>query len=126
MSPPTSAPIYDKLEQLEKIEGVLIPGEAIQAVFDMKGGGTGFLGITTKRLVVYDKSFLRKMKAIVSIPYSRIHSVAAEDERGLLSGSGFFASSKLIITTSHGELEFEFRGADKAEHAHRLIIQHMV
>lgn len=119
-------PHYDKKEQLEKIEHALLPNEQIWAVFDMRGGGTGFIGITNKRVIVYDKSFMRKMKAIVSIPFSRIHSVAAEDESGALTGRGFFASSKVILHTASGELEFEFRGADKAHHAHNLILSQMV
>lgn len=98
----------------------------LEAVLDMKGGGTGFLGITTRRIIVYDKSFLRKMKAIVSIPYSRVQTVAAGDESGLLSGRGFFSSSKLMVTTSHGEHEFEFRGAGKAHLAHQLILGHIL
>jgi hypothetical protein len=119
-------PIYDKKEQLDKILSGLLPGEEVQAVLDMKGGGTGFLGITTKRIIVYDKSFLRKMKAVVSIPYSRVQTIAAEDESGLLSGRGFFSSSKLIIYTSHGEHEFEFRGADKAHLAHQMVLSHIL
>lgn len=118
--------IYDKKEQLEKIESALLDGETVEAVFDMKGGGTGFLGITSHRVIVYDKAFLRKMKAIVSIPYSRIYTIAAADESGLLTGRGFFSSSTLVLTTSHGDLEFEFRGADKAHIAHDLILQHML
>jgi hypothetical protein len=117
---------FDKKEQLDKIESGLLPGEAVEAVFDMKGGGTGFIGITSKRLIVYDKAFLRKMKAVVSIPYGRIVSVAAQDESGLLSGRGFFSSSTVVLTTPHGELEFEFRGADKAHVAHDLILRHML
>mgnify|MGYP003462189999 CR=1 FL=1 len=118
--------IFDKQDQLDKIEAAMIPGETIDAVFDMKGGGTGFIGITTHRIIVYDKAFLRRMKAVVSIPYSRILALAAEDESGLLTGRGFFASSKVLLTTSHGEYEFEFRGADKAHIAHNLILGHMV
>ena len=118
--------VFDKKDQLEKIEAALLPGEELQAVFDMKGGGTGFLGITSKRVIVYDKAFLRKMKAIVSIPYSRIQTIAAEDDSGLFTGRGFFASSKLVLTTSHAEFEFEFRGADKAHLAHELILQHLI
>ncbi len=117
---------HDKSEQLQKIQAALLPGEAVEAVFDMKGGGTGFIGITSKRIIVYDKSFARKMKALVSIPYNRITSIAAEDESGLLTGRGFFASSKLVLTTSHSELEFEFRGAEKAHIAHNLILHHML
>lgn len=118
--------IFDKKEQLEKIKAALLAGENIEAVFDMKGGGTGFLGITSHRIIFYDKVFLRRMKAVVSIPYTRITSIAAEDESGLLTGRGFFASSKLVITTQQGEYEFEFRGADKAHTAHNLILSHMV
>ena len=92
----------------------------------MKGGGTGFIGITNKRVIVYDKTFLRKMKAIVSIPYSRINAIAAEDESGLFTGRGFFGSSKIVLHTSSGEYEFEFRGADKAHLAHTMILSHMV
>lgn len=121
-----AGPLFDKKEQFEKIAAGLLPGEFVTAVFDMKGGGTGFLGITSKRLIVYDKSFMRKMKAMVSIPYSRIHTVAAQDESGLLTGRGFMSSSTLVITTSHGEHEFEFRGADKAHIAHDLILGHLL
>jgi hypothetical protein len=117
---------YDKKEQLEKIKSSLLKDETIEAVFDMKGGGTGFLGITSHRVIIYDKAFLRKMKAVVSIPYARIHSIAAEDESGLFTGRGFFSSSKLILNTSHGDYEFDFRGADKAHLAHNMILAHIV
>ena len=118
--------VYDKQDQLDKIQSALLNGEVVEGVFDMKGGGTGFLGVTNKRVIVYDKAFMRKMKAVVSIPYSRITSIAAQDESGLLSGRGFFASSTVVLSTSHGEFEFEFRGADKAHLAHNLILSHMV
>jgi hypothetical protein len=118
--------IYDKQDQLQKIESGLLPDEAVEAVFDLKGGGTGFVGITSKRLIIYDKAFLRRMKAVVSIPYNRITTIAAEDESGLFTGRGFFASSKVVIATSHGDFELEFRGADKAHVAHNLILGHML
>jgi hypothetical protein len=118
--------IYDRKEQFEKIKAALLPGENLEAVLDMKGGGTGFLGITTQRIIFYDKVFLRRMKAMVSIPYARINSVATEDESGILTGRGFFSSSKIVITTSQSDFEFEFRGADKAHIAHNLILSHML
>ena len=118
--------LFDKREQVDKIQAALLPHESVEAVFDMKGGGTGFIGITSHRIIFYDKSFVRKMKALVSVPYSRIHSVAAEDESGLLTGRGFFASSKLVIHTSHGEHEFEFRGSDKAHLAHNMVLRHIL
>jgi hypothetical protein len=122
VQPPQTQVYFDKKDQLDKITNGMIQGERLYAVFDMKGGGTGFLGITSKRLIIYDKAFLRRMKAIVSVPLSRIQTIAAQDESGLFSGRGFFASSVLVVTTSHGEHEFEFRGADKAQQAHQLIL----
>ena len=118
--------IYDRKEQLAKIEAALLEGEHVEAVFDMKGGGTGFIGITSHRIVVYDKAYLRKMKAMISIPYSRVYSIASQDESGLFTGRGFWASSVLVLATAHDHFEFEFRGADKAHIAHDLILQHIV
>ena len=59
-----------------------------EAVFDLKGGGTGFLGITSKHVIFQDNNFLQRMKAMVSIPYDRIHTIAAEHDAGWLSGGG--------------------------------------
>ena len=43
--------LVDKKDQLEKIEGVCLPNETIRAVFDLKGGGSGFIGLTDKRSI---------------------------------------------------------------------------
>jgi hypothetical protein len=119
--------IVDKKEQLEKIESICLSDEIIRAVFDMKGAGTGFLGITDKRIIYYDKAFLKSKKALVSIPYERIASVASEDHKGFLIKSGFFVSD--ILTISPIGLEpktFEFRGGDKAHVAHNMIMEHLL
>jgi hypothetical protein len=78
--------IFDRPDQLAKIEAGLLPGEEIEAVFDAKGGGTGFVGITSKRVIFQDNAWVVKSMAIVSIPYSRIHTVAAEDSASFLTG----------------------------------------
>ena len=119
--------IFDRKDQLDRVVASLLPNEIVEAVFDLKNVGTGFLGITSKRIIFYDDSFLRRTKAVVSIPYNRIAVIAAEDtDNNIFAGRGFFASSKLMLVTSHGEHEFEFRGADKAHTAHNLILSHMV
>jgi hypothetical protein len=69
---------------------------------------------------------MRRMKALVSIPYPKVNSVAAEDESGLFTGRGFFSSSKLVVHSGSGEFEFAFRGADKAHLAHQLIMEHLL
>lgn len=122
----TDKPYADKKEQLEKIQQACLPGETVHGVFDMKGGGTGFLGVTSKRIIVYDKAFMRKMKAVVSIPYNRIYTIAAEDESGLMTGRGVFSSSKIALKAGGDEYEFEFRGADKAHYAHNMILSLML
>src|SRR5688500_3780606 len=67
--------LFDKRDQLEKLDGALLPTEEVLACLDMKGGGTGFLGITDRRLVIYDKAFLGKMKVITSLPFREIVTI---------------------------------------------------
>ena len=119
--------IVDKKDQLEKIEGVCLPNEIIRAVFDLKGGGTGFLGLTDKRIIFYDKAFMKKRKAIVSIPYSRIASVASEDNKGFIIRSGFLVSDTLTVDPIGLEPRtFEFWGGDKAHAAHNIIMEYLL
>jgi hypothetical protein len=119
--------IVDKKDQLEKIEEYCLPQETIHAVFDLKGSSTGFIGITDKRLVYYDKEFLGKKRAIVSIPYSRIVSVSSEDEQGILVRNGLLGSDSLMIQVMGMDVKvFEFRGGDKAHKAHSIIMEHIL
>ena len=118
--------IFDKQDQLEKIQSWVMPGETLYAVYDCKGAGTGFIGITDRRIIFYDKQFMRKVKAMVTVPYSQIAAISSEDKSGLLTGRGFFSSSKIgIHTTGNAYYEFEFRGADKAHQAYSLIMPHL-
>jgi len=119
--------IVDKKDQLEKIEGVCLPDEIIRAVFDLKGRDTGFIGITDKRIIYYDKAFLKAKKALVSIPYDRIASVASEDNKGFIIKKGFLVSDTLTIQPIGSETKtFEFRGGDKAHIAHNIIMEHLL
>lgn len=83
-----AAVYHDRKGQLDKIQAVVRPGEEIKAVGDLKGEGTSFLGVTSPPVIFDDNVFLRRMKAIVSIPYNRITSISAEDESGPLTGRG--------------------------------------
>jgi len=119
--------VVDKKEQLEKIEGVCLPDETIRAVFDLKGAGTGFIGITNKRIIYYDKAFLKSKKALVSIPYAHIATVASEDHKGFLIRKGFLVSDTLTVNPIGLEAKtFEFRGGDKAHHAHNIIMEYLL
>ena len=119
--------VVDKEDQLEKIEDFCLPDETVHAVFDLKGSGTGFVGITDKRIIYYDKAFLGRKKAMVSIPYSRIVSVSSEDDSGILVEKGFFTSDSLMVQAMGMEVTvFEFRDGDKAHRAHSLIMEHIL
>lgn len=119
--------IVDKKDQLEKIEGICMEDEIIRAVFDLKGRGTGFIGITNKRVIYYDKEFLRGKKALVSIPINRIAAVASEDNKGFLIKSGFLVSDTLTISSMGLEPKtFEFRGGEKAHQAHNILMEYLL
>jgi Bacterial PH domain len=114
--------VYDKKEQYDQIMPWLLAGEALGFVFDCKGAGTGFVAVTDKRLLFYDKAFLGKRKALTSVPFSRISSVSSVDQgRGL-----FGATSELVVKTGSEAFEFEFRGGDKAQRAYQLIMSKLI
>ena len=118
--------IFDKKDQLDKVWDWILPGETLYAVYDCKGAGTGFIGITDRRIIFYDKRFIGKKKAMVSVPHSQIAAVSSEDKSNLLTGRGFFSSSTIgIHTTGNAYYEFEFRGADKAHEAYQFIMPHL-
>jgi len=122
----TQEVIFDKQDQLDKIWDWVIPGETLYAIYDCKGAGTGFVGITNRRLIFYDKRFLGKKKAMVTVPHSQIAAISSEDKSNLLTGRGFFSSSNIgIHTTGNAYYEFEFRGADKAHEAYQFIMPHL-
>lgn len=111
---------YDNASQLERIQAYVIPGEVLMAVFDCKGAGTGFVGITDRRLIFYDQAFVTGKKAMVSIPYNHIVGIASADE-GVI-----FQTSEITLMTAAGNYTFIFRGADKAHWAYAYIIAQLL
>jgi len=117
--------LFDKRDQLEKLEGTLLPNEEVLACLDMKGGGTGFLGITDRRLVIYDKAFLGKMKVITSLPFREVVTIGAQDNDRM--GRGYFGSSVLTLTARNGQTYlFEFRTSEKAHAAHTMLLERLL
>ncbi len=109
-------PYCDRADQLNRILPYLLEGEELFAVYDCKGGGTGFVGITDRRIIFYDQAFLTNRKAMVSVPYHQVVAVGAWDE-GIV-----FRTSTLTLVTAAGNYTFVFRGADKAQKAYRYIM----
>jgi hypothetical protein len=115
---------FDKQDQVDKIQAGLLPGESIIAVYDSKGGGTGFIGLTKRRVVLQDNGFVGKRVALTSVPYSKINAVSFVSDKSML---GKLASTSSSIAVSVGSVtyEIEFRGEQKAKHAHDVILGFM-
>src|SRR5215468_3842190 len=102
--------IYDNKGQLQQVESGLMDGEEIIAVYDAIGAGTGFLGLTNRRVIIQDKSFVGKRIAITSIPYSKVSSISVVSNK---SWAGeFFSSGTIAITVGQHQYEVEFRGVE--------------
>lgn len=116
----TQSPAFDKKDQLDRIVPYVIQGEVLKAVYDCKGGGTGFVGITDRRVIFYDQGIISKKKSMVSIPYHQVIAVSTADE-GVI-----FQSSEVTLITAAGKFSFEFRGAEKANWVYRYIINQIL
>jgi hypothetical protein len=92
---------FDKKDQLERIQSLGVDGEILYGVFDMKGGGTGFMGITDRRIIFMDESFFRKSKVLVTVPFTKITAVGVEDSGRSLNP--FLATSKLFVVAGARE-----------------------
>jgi len=107
------------------IKSGLLHGESLIAVYDLKGGGTGFIGLTTKRLIIQDNSFAGGRSAIKSIPYSKVNAVGYVTDKSFMGQ--YFSSAKIgVAVGSGGEYICEFRGDNKAKHAHDVILWHIM
>lgn len=114
--------VYDNKSQLQQIESGLLDGETIIAVYDAVGAGTGFLGLTNRRIIIQDKSFVGKRVAITSIPYSKVSSVSVVSNK---SWAGqFFSTGTIAITVGTHTYEVEFRGTEKTHHVHNVILHY--
>lgn len=111
---------FDKQDQLDKIQAGLLPGETIIAVYDGKGGGTGFIGLTNRRVVLQDNSFVGKRVALTSVPYSKINAVSFLSDKSMLGR--FASSSSIAISVGATAYQIEFRCEEKAKHAHDVIL----
>lgn len=120
----STPPVFDKQDQYDKIASGLMPGEQVLAVYDCTGAGTGFVGLTDRRLILQDNSFVGKKSAVTSIPYSRITSVSIVSNKSMMGR--FFSSSSLAVTVSGSQVhEADFRGEEKAAHAHNVILHYI-
>ncbi|MBU4335782.1 MAG: PH domain-containing protein [Actinobacteria bacterium] len=111
---------HDKRDQLQKVTSGLLDGEELYAVYDCTGAGTGFVGLTDRRLVLQDNSFVGAKVAVTSVPYSQIKSVSMVSNKSWTGG--FFSTATVAINLGGTIHEAEFRGVAKAQHVHNLIV----
>lgn len=107
--------VYDSEEQYMRVLAYLIPGETLFAVYDCKGAGTGFLGITDQRLLFYDLGTIIKNRNMISIPYNQITVIAVADE-GVV-----FQSGQLTVFTASGKFEYQFTSPEKTRWVYQFI-----
>jgi len=113
---------YDRRDQYQQIVSGLLPGEKVIAVYDATGVGTGFIGLTDRRVIIQDRSFVGKRVAITSIPYSKVTAVSVVSNKSW-AGS-FFSSGVIAIHVGTHTYEVEMRGVEKTQHVHNLILHY--
>ncbi|WP_067490203.1 PH domain-containing protein [Actinomadura hibisca] len=114
---------HDRSGQLKQIESGLLPGEQIVAVYDAIGTGTGFIGLTDRRVIVQDTSFVGKKVALTSIPYNKITSVSVLSNKSW--AGGYFSTGSIAVHVGTQTYVVEFRGDHKSHHVHDVILQHI-
>jgi len=109
---------YDSKTQLDRVVPLLLQGEALLYVYDLKGAGTGFLGVSDRRLIFMDQNFLdRKDVAIISVPFARISYVAIQTEHKLLGRD----TSGVTVAVTGRTFDFVFHGLKKAHDIFQVI-----
>jgi PH (Pleckstrin Homology) domain-containing protein len=120
----TAEPSFDKQDQYDRIREGLLPGETVLAVYDCIGTGTGFIGLTDRRVILQDNSFVGKKVALTSVPYSRVQAVSFVSNKSMLGK--WSSSSEVAILVGGATHECEFRGHDKARVVHDTILRHII
>ena len=113
---------YDRREQYQQIVSGLLPGENVIAVYDAVGVGTGFIGLTDKRVILQDKSFVGKRVAITSIPYAKVTAVSLVSDKSW--AGNFFSTGKIAIHVGAQTWEIDVRGVEKTQHIHNVILHY--
>ena len=117
-----ASPVFDKRDQHDQIASGLLQGESIIAVYDAVGVGTGFVGLTDRRVILQDKSFAGKRVAMTSIPYAKVSAVSVVSNKSW--AGNFFSSGTIAIHVGTHVYEVELRGVDKTQHVHNVILHY--
>ena len=121
-------PICENPEDLQTIEALLLPGEAVEAVFDVSKPEhrrtrktIRLLGITSRRLIYFGTGY-REWGGHRSVPYGFIFGEWSYDDpelHRLLQGTGRSRAE------SFKSLSIHFDDPEKARQAHDRILEHL-
>ncbi|HEY0217371.1 MAG TPA: hypothetical protein VGC57_13365 [Cellulomonas sp.] len=111
---------HDKGDQLQSVLAGLIAGEQVFAVYDCHGSGTGFVAVTSLRVIFQDNSFIGGKSAVTSLPIRSIQSVSFLSDKSMFGR--FSSSATVAITAGSRTVEATFRADDKAKHIHDTIL----
>lgn len=111
-------PYFDRPDQHKRFEELMVPSETLWMTLDCKGSGTGFVGITDKRLMFQDANWRKTRNVIVSVPLDRIHAV------GLSSNYSFIGKGSGVLSIQAGDDDwaFEFKVPEKTRIAYLLLM----
>lgn len=115
---------YDKQDQMDKVVSGLLPGETLYAVYDCTGIGTGFVGITDRRVIIQDNSFVGKHNALISVPFRLITAVGYVGNKSMFGPAA--SASSIAIAVGGRDFVADFRGEGKAQHIHNHVLTHIL
>lgn len=104
---------HENQDLLNNIRQALIAGESLYAIFDVQA--EGFVAVTDLRLLFPAAS------ETISLPYSQITAVGAEQGKGALAGG-----RRLRIIAGQHTWSFELEESEKLEEAYMLIMRNVL
>jgi hypothetical protein len=118
--PASDAPVCDRPELVEHIRALLVPGEFLHAVFDLKGRGPAFVAATSRRVILCE----RRTHAILTLPYTRVVAVGLRDTADEFAARGL-VTTKVVLMTAASAYDFEVQTSEAAQILHELIVRYL-
>ena len=100
--------------QIDGVKSYLIKDEILYAVYGCKGHPPGLLGVTDRRLILYNPEL--GDKTLMSIPFGKIIGVATPD-----TGAPF-ESETITVMTAAGNFKFQLNGDGLARWVYNNIM----
>jgi hypothetical protein len=118
---PSGAPLTDRIELLKHVRTLLLSGEFLHAVFDLKGRGSAFVAVTSRRVILYD----RQTHAVLTMPYTRIVGIGLRDTADQFAARGLIATKCLLVTAA-GTYDFEVHTPEAAGVLYDVITRYLL